>query len=973
MKTNLINHGFCSRFHLVIGLLLTIVLSARADYQSTVLGDHPLAYFALDLTIDNNGIATDLSGNGNNSAYYNISASAGPSAYLPNAAFFAGSSVQSFVDLSSGANSGILNFGGPITMEAWVQSTNTTQGPVDILAKGDDSYLDYDELSLRVDGGNYYGGTYNSSTGGANASGGVTTTNWTYLVSTFDGTNWNLYVNGQLVSQGADTVGALNFSDPWAIGTGSADGFSRFFAGNICQVALYTYSLTPVQVLAHFYEAELNSAPSNSAPIIVGQPQPQSTFAGGTVTFSVSALSALPTTDQWLKNGVPLPGQTNSTLTLAGVSAASAANYSVVVGNGQGTTNSAPASLTLLTPGNSLRWSPNGNSGVWDTAASPNWINLASQQASVFNANDQVLFDDTAGVPTTVTINGTVAPSILTVNASTNDFTINGSGTLGGLGSLVKQGSSALTIVAAASFTGTATIGGGTVYAGNNSFKAVAAITITNNATLDFGGGTYNTGQPVLISGTGVSGLGALYNSYNDAPGEVFNITLAGDTTFGGSTRWDLVGGSISGPHKVTVNWASGGYGEWNTLAIATNVGDIELASGTLGIKNMGASFGNPSANFIVDAGTVLDFWTGDGGYARNFHVLDNGTLQILTGFTSFGGSLILENGAQFNSFYGSGSQTINGPVTLNGTAHFVLGDANFIFTNVLAGAGGFVWDNYNHELILTAANTYRGVTVIGSGLTLALTGAGSISDSSLIFFGGSNPGNISLDVTGRGDQTLTLASGQTLGGVGEINGNLVAAPGATIAPGGTNVVLGMTEGSSSSGTVSATGTIQLNGTTIIKLNGSGVNDLIQSAGAGITYGGTLSLVNLSGTPLAVGDSFQVFSAGNYAGSFANLSPASPGPGLAWDTSQLNSSGVLNVIAGNSVGPVITSSTVAGGNLIFGGTGGSPNASYTVFTTASLNSPNWVPLLTNTFDAFGGFSVTNAINQSTPQQFYLIH
>ena len=78
MKIDNVLRCLDGRFLIAIGLLLTTVVSVRADYKSTVLGDNPLAYFALDLTIDSGGTATDLSGNGNDSAYYNLSASAGP-------------------------------------------------------------------------------------------------------------------------------------------------------------------------------------------------------------------------------------------------------------------------------------------------------------------------------------------------------------------------------------------------------------------------------------------------------------------------------------------------------------------------------------------------------------------------------------------------------------------------------------------------------------------------------------------------------------------------------------------------------------------------------------------------------------------------------------------------------------------------------------------------------------------------------
>jgi len=131
-----------------------------------------------------------------------------------------------------------------------------------------------------------------------------------------------------------------------------------------------------------------------------------------------------------------------------------------------------------------------------------------------------------------------------------------------------------------------------------------------------------------------------------------------------------------------------------------------------------------------------------------------------------------------------------------------------------------------------------------------------------------------------------------------------------------------------------------------------------------------LNLVNISGAPLAAGNSFQIFSAASYNGSFANITPATPGAGLAWDTSQLNI-GFLNVVSG-PVQPVISSTRVLGGNLIFSGTGGTTNGNYSVLTTTNITTPqtNWTALVTNSFDANGAFSVTNAISAGTPRRFY---
>jgi hypothetical protein len=397
---------------------------------------------------------------------------------------------------------------------------------------------------------------------------------------------------------------------------------------------------------------------------------------------------------------------------------------------------------------------------------------------------------------------------------------------------------------------------------------------------------------------------------------------------------------------------------------------------GKWGIKGMGNSFGNPSGNFIVDSGTELDFWNSSfgpaSGYNKNIHVLSNGKMQILTSTnTFFNANVTLEDSSQLVCIYGSGSQMMNGTYALNGIVHLLVRDSTVMFTNIISGPGGFVWDAYNNQTVFTASNTYSGPTVIGSGLTLALNGNGSISHSTNIFFGGSNPTNVSLDVSTRPDKTLTLASGQTLGGIGTINGSLVISSGATIAPAGTNTTILITTGTNATGTLAATNAVTLNGTTILKLNGSGVNDVVQ-AGAGITYGGTLNLVNISGAPYAIGNSFQIFSAASYNGSFANITPATPGTGLAWDKSQLNI-GFLNVVAAPSQ-PVMNNVLVSGGNLIFSGTGGTANGSYVVLVSTNVAAPltDWIPLATNMFDANGAFSVTNSIFPGTPQQFYCL-
>jgi hypothetical protein len=191
------------------------------------------------------------------------------------------------------------------------------------------------------------------------------------------------------------------------------------------------------------------------------------------------------------------------------------------------------------------------------------------------------------------------------------------------------------------------------------------------------------------------------------------------------------------------------------------------------------------------------------------------------------------------------------------------------------------------------------------------------------------------------------------------------------ISPGGTNSSIGSTN---LVGTILTGGNVALNGTTIIKLNGSGINDVVQ-AGGSIAYGGQLNLANVSGAPMAAGDTFHIFSAASYSGSFTGgITPATPGSGLAWDTTQLNA-GTISVVAGGGVSqPVSGGATVSGGNFIFSGSNGPAGSNYVVLTTTNIATPltNWTPVLTNSFDSNGNFGVTNTINPAAGRGFYLL-
>lgn len=100
--------------------------------------------------------------------------------------------------------------------------------------------------------------------------------------------------------------------------------------------------------------ASIAVAVVNVAPSITKHPVSQVTAPNKTVALTVTATGTGPLAYQWKKNGVKLAnggnisGATTPSLTLANVNVKNNGSYSVVVTNSYGSTNSAPASLTVL-------------------------------------------------------------------------------------------------------------------------------------------------------------------------------------------------------------------------------------------------------------------------------------------------------------------------------------------------------------------------------------------------------------------------------------------------------------------------------------------------------------------------------------------------------------------------------------------------------------------------------------------------
>jgi autotransporter-associated beta strand protein len=366
-------------------------------------------------------------------------------------------------------------------------------------------------------------------------------------------------------------------------------------------------------------------------------------------------------------------------------------------------------------------------------------------------------------------------------------------------------------------------------------------------------------------------------------------------------------------------------------------LGDVDVKEGSFAIQTSTTQFGNPAAAIRVFSGATL-----------NVYRLTNTPLNKV---------LVFSNAATM--FSENDSNILRGPVSFYGNVTNNVNSAglnpSLTFANVIGGPGG-VTKIGAATLIFTTNNTYAGDTFINTG-TLALRGNGSISNAATITIAS----GATLDVTARTDGLLNLAATQAVAGAGTVSGTLFATNlGAIVSPGGD--VLGK---------LTVTGNATLRGLTRIDLSkATATNDVLQVGGS-LAYGGTLALTNLGGA-LAAGDGFKVFNAAAYAATFNGFLPPTPSPGLIWDTNLLAVSGTLRIAVAPP--PIITSATLSGMNVVLAGTNGPPNGTYWILASTNVALPltSWPVIGTNTFNATGGFTLTNAVDPAAPQLFYVL-
>ena len=405
----------------------------------------------------------------------------------------------------------------------------------------------------------------------------------------------------------------------------------------------------------------------------------------------------------------------------------------------------------------------------------------------------------------------------------------------GGNGGLIKQGSGTLTLTGANEYTGGTTInagaiavssdgglgdasGGITFNGGALRFLASFNLASTRAITLNAGGGTIDTGSfdttiSQAIGGTGgltKAGAGALILSAANG--------YSGATTISGGALVLTGAGSIAASTGVNLTDATAGFdvsgsSGAQTIQDLSGVADSIVALGsnslTVGTSNSTTFSGgiNGWGVFIKQGSGTL---TLEGQSIFTGAVTINaGTLALADfGDLSLSSLVTVATGATFD--ISASSFPFSGIGNLAGGGTVQLGNMGLVLVNASGEFGGSIVDSgygglqiFGGSITLTGVSTYRNVTQIWQGASLALKDAGSIADSLYIAFALNSTGTATFDIS----QTT---AGASVGGLYDPFG---------------------------------IGVVSLGGKTLTITNGTGTfNGVIQDGGVGGGTGGALTL-----------------------------------------------------------------------------------------------------------------------------------
>lgn len=378
--------------------------------------------------------------------------------------------------------------------------------------------------------------------------------------------------------------------------------------------------------------------------------------------------------------------------------------------------------------GRAIVWAGGANAAAntWDNGTTNSF--RLSGAATPFGTGDAVTFSETGSNSTSVTLTGSLQANSVTFSGTKN-YTLAGTGALDGTMSLLKSGTSTLSVSQANTFSGDTAINGGVISLSNDT---------ANVSGLGSGSVSLNNGTLRMSSNL---------NTYNDAPWNMdvpsgatgtlevdARCDLKGKLTGGGTFRFRLPSGAIRA--SILGDW-SGFSGTVEATAISGSA-EFRLYNGN----------GLPAAALSLGNG-VTALWpgglnTGTGTFV-SFGELSGTASSTLMGGTVGGRQITYRVGGRGTdaTFAGTISEQTNG------------------LTNLIKTGGG-TWTLSGTGIVNGDLTVEAGTLAITGSFTQTSTKSTLVQDSAVLVLDGT-----------LASGNLAVADGGKLAGQGSLNGAL--------------------------------------------------------------------------------------------------------------------------------------------------------------------------------------------------------
>ncbi|BCU76388.1 hypothetical protein llg_11030 [Luteolibacter sp. LG18] len=481
-------------------------------------------------------------------------------------------------------------------------------------------------------------------------------------------------------------------------------------------------------------------------------------------------------------------------------------------------------------------------------------------------------------------------PSVNPGNAGSYTVVVNGvtTSSAGVLSISYPGGSGTWTNTAGGSWTTTTNWIGSTIASGTDTVADFSTLNLSANQTVSLNGAR-------TVGALVFDDLNATKHTWMLASGSAGPITLA--TSSGTPDLSVNTATTISAVVAGTQGFDKFGSGYLTLSGTGTFTGLTNVNAGTLEVQNKSGD-----TPYTVAQGATLKIGYSTGGSNANtgLTISGNGTAAT-TGFYLAGGKtyncsggIILQSAPTTIRQYGTGLAKI-GIFDINSTGLWCTADAS---GSVLDANIQLVNSGYGMAVkVDSGAATATGDLVLNGTLNVGSMGLYKRGAGSLLLNGTATASNYGIQIQAGtvicgvdnclgSTAIVSISSGAalSLNGFNQTLSSLTSPSGSTLSFGGTNTL--------------TTTTATLGGALQISLNKGAVqtaSKLVQTTGT-LTCGGTLTVTN-TGSALVAGDSFQLFSAPAYAGSFSSVLLPPLSGGLRWITSRLAVDGTVHVAA----------------------------------------------------------------------------